>query len=85
AAVASFYRPYMPTRSEVVLTSGADASLVDSLVAGTLQRLIVLTAKYSLVEAAAQTLQTTPALETVTAVGGTGSIAASALTAAANS
>ena len=85
AAVASFYRPYMPTRSEVVLTSGADASLVDSLVAGTLQRLIVLTAKYSLVEAAAQTLETTPALETVTAVGGTGSLAASALTAAANS
>jgi stage II sporulation protein D len=85
AAVAAFYRPFVPTRSEVVLTSGADGSLVDSLVAGTLQRLIVLTAPGSLVEGAAKTLQTTPALETITAVGGTGSLTAGALSAAANS
>lgn len=85
AAVAAYYRPYMSNTSEVVLTSGADASLVDSLVAGTLQRLIVITAKGSLVEEAAKTLQTTPALETVTAVGGTGSLSGWALSAAANS
>jgi stage II sporulation protein D len=84
-AVAAFYRKYLPITSEVVLTSGADAALVDSLVAGALQRLVVLTNKSSLVEPAAQTLQSTPALETVTAVGGTGALADSALTAAANS
>jgi putative cell wall-binding protein len=85
AAVAAFYRRFLPVTSEVVLTSGADTALVDSLVAGTLQRLMVLTSKYSLVEPAAQTLESTPALETVTAVGGTGALAGSALTAAANS
>ena len=53
----------------MVLTSGADASLVDSLVAGTLQRLVVLTPKWSLAESSATTLQSTPRLETVTAVG----------------
>ena len=84
-AVAAFYRPKMPTTSEVVLTSGADGSLVDSLVAGTTQRLIALTQKGSLVEAAAQTLQSTPALGTVTAVGGAGVLSESTLRAAANS
>ena len=84
-AVAAFYRRYLPVTSEVVLTSGADTALVDSLVAGTLQRLMVLTSKYSLVEPAARTLESTPALETVTAVGGAGALAGSALTAAANS
>jgi SpoIID/LytB domain protein len=84
-AVAQFYRRYLPNTSEAVLTSGADTALVDSLVAGTLQRLVVLTKKSSLVEPAARTLQSTPALETVTAVGGTGALANSALTAAANS
>ncbi len=84
-AVAAFYRSRVPNTSEVVLTSGADAALVDSLVAGTTQRLIALTKKSSLVEPAAETLQTTPLLETVTAVGGTGALANSALTAAANS
>ncbi len=84
-AVAAFYRRYLPTTSEVVLTSGSDTALVDSLVAGSLQRLMVLTRKSSLVEAAAVTLQSTPNLETVTAVGGTGALANTALSAAANS
>jgi putative cell wall-binding protein len=85
AAVSAFYRAFMPTTSEVVLTSGADTALVDSLVAGSLQRLMVLTQKSALVEPAAKTLQTTPALETVTAVGGTGVLTNGALSAAANS
>ena len=84
AAVAAFYRASMATTSEVVLTSGADTSLVDSLVAGTLQRLMVLTQRSALVEPAAKTLQSTPALETVTAVGGTGVLTGGALSAAAN-
>jgi stage II sporulation protein D len=84
-AVAAFYRSKVPNTSEVVLTSGADTALVDSLVAGTTQRLIALTKKSSLVEPAAQTLQMTPLLETVTAVGGAGALANSALAAAANS
>jgi SpoIID/LytB domain protein len=85
AAVAKFYRPYLPTASEVVLTSGADTALVDSLVAGTLQRLMVLTQRSVLSEPAARTLQMTAALETVTAVGGTGALTGGVLTAAANS
>ena len=34
AAVANYFRGQMPSTSEVVITSGQDASLVDSLVAG---------------------------------------------------
>jgi SpoIID/LytB domain protein len=83
-AVADFYRPRVAT-SEVVLTSGADANLVDSLVAGTRGRLVVLTRPTSLVEDAAAALQGTPLLETVTAVGGTGALRSAALTAAARS
>ena len=67
------------------MTSGADTALVDSLVAGSLQRLMVLTQQSTLVEPAARTLQMTPALETVTAVGGTGALTNGALSAAANS
>jgi putative cell wall-binding protein len=85
AAVAAFYRPRLPTASEVVLTSGGDAALVDSMVAGTLQKLMVLTGRTGLVEAAARTLQSTAALETVTAVGGTGALTDGALAAATNS
>ena len=84
-AVAAFYRAKLSNTSEIILTSGADSALVDSLVAGTAQRLVALTKKSSLVEPAAATLQMTPLLETVTAVGGTGALANSALTAAANS
>lgn len=85
AAVATFYRSYLPAASEVVLTSGSDTALVDSLVAGTLQRLMVLTERSVLSEPAARTLQMTAALETVTAVGGTGALTGGVLTAAANS
>jgi SpoIID/LytB domain protein len=85
SVVASFYRPLVPNTSEVVLTSGADANLVDSLVAGTRQRLMALTQPSSLVEAAATTLESTPLLETVSAVGGTSAVYASTLAAAANS
>ena len=85
AALLPRYRPSLPAASEVVLTSGADSALVDSLVAGSLQRLTVLTQRSILTEAAARTLQSTAALETVTAVGGTGALSAGALTAAANS
>ncbi|HET7279735.1 MAG TPA: cell wall-binding repeat-containing protein [Dermatophilaceae bacterium] len=85
SVVASFYRPLVPNTSEIVLTSGADANLVDSLVAGTRQRLMALTQPSSLVETAATTLESTPLLETVSAVGGTSAVYALTLTAAANS
>ena len=85
AAVAEFYRPLLPAPTEVVLTSGADAALIDSLVAGTLQKLVVLTQGTSLVEPAARSLQSTPALETVVAVGGPGALTNGALAQAANS
>lgn len=84
-AIVDFYRPRLPTTAEVVLTSGADANLVDSLVAGTRQRLVVLTAPTLLVEDAAASLQGTPLLQTVTAIGGASAVAPAVLTAAANS
>ena len=67
------------------MASGADGTMVDALVSSSLQRLIVLTSGSSLVAAAATSLQSTPLLETVTAVGGTGVLSARVLTAAANS
>lgn len=84
-AVADFYRTRVPVTSEVVLTSGADANLVDSLVAGSRSRLLVLTRPTTLVEDAARTLQETPLLETVSAVGGTSAVSAAVLLAAARS
>ncbi|HSF98773.1 MAG TPA: SpoIID/LytB domain-containing protein [Ornithinibacter sp.] len=84
-AIVDFYRPRLPTTAEVVLTSGADANLVDSLVAGTRQRLVVLTQPTVLVEDAAASLQGTPLLQTVTAIGGASAVAPAVLTAAANS
>jgi hypothetical protein len=59
--------------------------MVDSLVAGSLQRLMALTPRSSLTESAAATLESTPALQTVTAVGGTGVLTNGTLSAAANS
>ena len=85
AAVASFYRSRVPVGSEIVLTSGKDSSLVDSLVAGTLQRVIALTEGSSLGADALTTLQTSPQLETVTAVGGAAAVSNGTLTRAANS
>ncbi len=84
-AVADFYRSRVPVTNEVVLTSGADANLVDSLVAGSRARLLVLTRPTTLVESAARTLQETPLLETVSAVGGTSAVSAAVLLAAARS
>ena len=69
----------------MVITAGTDASLVDSLVAGTRQRLMVLVTPTSLPETAAETMQRTPALELVTAVGSTGVLSNGVLTAAARS
>jgi stage II sporulation protein D len=85
AAIAAFYRPKLPSTSEVVLASGDDFAMVNSLVAGTMQRLVVMTRSSRLVEAAAATLQSTPKLETITAAGGTAALASSVLSAAANS
>ncbi|KQU69393.1 SpoIID/LytB domain-containing protein [Phycicoccus sp. Root101] len=85
AAVASFYRSRVPVQSEIVLTSGRNESLVDSLVAGTLQRVIALTPGSSLGDDALATLQTSSQLETLTAVGGTAVVSAATLTTAANS
>ena len=85
AAIAEFYRSRMPAVSEAVLTSGGDAALVDSLVAGTLEKLMVLTQPSVLVEPAAKTLQSSAVLETVTAVGGTGVLTDGVLSAAATS
>ncbi len=84
-SIASFYRSKLPDQSEAVLTSGSDATLVDSLVAGTLQRLVVLSAGTSLGDQATVTLQTSPLLETLTAVGGPTTVSAATLAAAANS
>ncbi len=85
AAVASFYRSRVPVQSEIVLTSGKDASLVDSLVAGTLQRVIALTQGSALGDDALATLQTSSQLETLTAVGGTAAVSTTTLSRAANS
>jgi SpoIID/LytB domain protein len=85
AAIAGFYRPRMPSTSEVILASGEDYAMVNSLVAGTLQRLVVMTPGSRLVEAAAATLQSTPQLETITAAGGSAVLTSSTLSAGANS
>lgn len=85
AAVASFYRSRVPVQSEIVLTSGKDGSLVDSLVAGTLQRVIALTQGSALGDDALATLQTSSQVETLTAVGGTAGVSTTTLTRAANS
>lgn len=85
AAVAGYFRGLVPSTSEVVITAGADVSLVDSLVAGSRQKLMVLVKPTSLPESAAEVLQRTPALETVTAVGGTGVLSNGVLRAAARS
>ncbi|MFQ6172030.1 SpoIID/LytB domain-containing protein [Oryzobacter sp. R7] len=85
AAVAEFYRTRVPSTAEVVLTAGADEALVDSLVAGSLGKLLVLTSRGSLPEATARTLQRTADLDLVTAVGGTSAVPAGLLTAAARS
>ncbi|KAF0835444.1 SpoIID/LytB domain protein [Ornithinibacter aureus] len=82
SAVADFYRARVPVTSEVVITNGSDRSLVDSLVAGTRARLLVLAPPSGLGEEAARTLQSTPLLETISAVGGTASLSASVLEAA---
>jgi stage II sporulation protein D len=84
-AVADYYRSRVPVTSEVVLTSGADRNLVDSLVAGSRGRLLVLTPPTGLGDDAARSLQTTPLLETVSAVGGTSAVPSKVLTAAARS
>ena len=78
-AVADFYRSKVPVTSEVVITNGSDRSLVDSLVAGTRARLLVLAPPSGLGEEAARTLQSTPLLETISAVGGTASLSAAVL------
>lgn len=79
AAVASYFRGAL-TNAEVVMTSGADEALADSLAAGSLQRLMLLTRATSLPDPTVGYLQTTPLLETVTVVGGPASVAAAALT-----
>jgi len=85
ATIASYFRGQMPSTSEMVITSGQDASLVDSLVAGTRRSLMVLVAPTSLPDTATEAMQRTPALETVTAVGGTAVVSNSVLTKAARS
>ena len=85
ATIANYFRGQMPSTSEVVITSGQDASLVDSLVAGTRQRLMVLVTPTALPDTAAEVMQRTPALETVTAVGGTAVVPNGVLTAASRS
>lgn len=85
AAIAAFYRPMLTDISDVVLTSGDDGSLVDSLAAGQLGRLMVLTATNGVPAPSLKVLQTTAALTTVTVVGGTAVVTGSALTQAARS
>jgi putative cell wall-binding protein len=85
ATVANYFRGQMPSKAEVVVTSGQDASLVDSLVAGTRRSLMVLVRPTILPPAAAEVMQRSPALETVTAVGGTAVVSNSVLSKAATS
>ncbi len=84
-AVANYYRSRVPTTAEVVLASGDDAHLVDSLVVATHQRLIVLTRPTWLPSEAAEALQRTPLLEEVVAVGGTSAVSNGTLRRAARS
>jgi SpoIID/LytB domain protein len=84
AAVAGYFRGQIAS-TEMVITAGSDASLVDSLVAGTRQRLMVLVNPASLPETAAETMQRTPALELVTAVGSSAVVSNGVLTAASRS
>ncbi len=85
ATIANYFRGQMPSTAEMVITSGQDASLVDSLVAGTRRSLMVLVTPTSLPATAAEAMQRTPALETVTAVGGTAVVSNSVLSRAAKS
>jgi putative cell wall-binding protein len=84
AVVARYFRGQVNS-SEMVVTSGYDASLVDSLVAGTRQRPMVLVKTTSLPETAEETMQRSPQLETVTAVGSSAVLSNGVLTAASRS
>ena len=79
ANVATYFRPRFSLPNEIVMTSGANAALADSLAAGSLKRLMVLTAPSAVPEATLAVFQTTPQLETVVAVGGAASVPAARL------
>ncbi|KRE62250.1 cell wall-binding repeat-containing protein [Nostocoides sp. Soil756] len=85
ATVATYYRPRFALPSEIVMTSGANEALADSLAAGSLKRLMVLTAPTGVPAATLEVLRSTPELTTVTVVGGPASVPDARLQQARNS
>jgi stage II sporulation protein D len=78
AAVADHYRTRIPD-GKVYLASGADPALSDALAAGSRGRLIVLTRPKELPPSALRSLQSTPGIVKVIAVGRTTRVSSSAL------
>jgi putative cell wall-binding protein len=76
ANVATYFRPNFSAPSEIIMTSGSDAALADSLAAGSLKQLMVLTSPTGVPEETLRVFQTTPTLDTVTVVGGPASVPA---------
>jgi SpoIID/LytB domain protein len=74
ANVARYLRPRFAQPAEIVVTSGADAAMADSLAAGARQRLMVLVGPTTVPEASREVLTSTPTLSTVTVVGGPASV-----------
>ena len=79
ANVATHFRSAVGVPNEIILTSGSDDALADSLAAGSLRMLMVLTTPVAVPEVSLRVLQTTPQLETVTVVGGPASVPTSLL------
>jgi len=83
AAVAAYFSPAVP-QSTVVIASGADPSLVDSLAAGALGDLMLLTPPTTLPAGHARWLQDRPGIGRLLVVGGTAVVASGVVTAARN-
>ncbi|MBD3782540.1 MAG: SpoIID/LytB domain-containing protein [Micrococcales bacterium] len=72
ANVATYFRPAFASVGEIVMSSGT--AFADALAAGSLRRIMVLTARTGVPEGAMKVLQTTPELQTITVVGGPASV-----------
>jgi SpoIID/LytB domain protein len=78
ANIATYYRTSFARPSEIVVTSGSDLAMADSLSAGAMKQLMVLTPPKSAHPRARYVVTTTGVLEQITVVGGPASVSESA-------
>ena len=74
-AVAEFYRPRLPSVTQVSVASGADAALADALTAGSAGRMTLLTRRSGLPAGTARVLQESGDVARVSVLGGPVSVA----------